>query len=225
MSSVVDICNQALANLGDSATVASIEPPEGSAQAEHCARFYPMALATLLDAHNWSFATRRSTLAQVANQSSTWQYAYAMPSGALTVLAILDPAATDDYSASLGTTTIYSDALGGTIPSQGVYTPQQFVTETDAEGNDIILTNQADAVARYTLQVTDSAKFPPLFVEALSWLLTVRLAGPVIKGAEGRAAAKDALSMFSYWYKQAVTGDCANQNVKPAQQVAWMNAR
>ena len=51
MASVVDICNQALSHLGDSATVASIDPPEGSAQAEHCARFYPAALAALLEMH------------------------------------------------------------------------------------------------------------------------------------------------------------------------------
>ena len=43
MPSEVDICNLALGHLGDSATVATIDPPEGSAQAEHCARFYPIA--------------------------------------------------------------------------------------------------------------------------------------------------------------------------------------
>lgn len=225
MSSVVDICNSALANLGDSATVASIDPPEGSAQAEHCARFYPMALNTLLDAHNWGFATTRTALAEVSNPSSTWQYAYAAPSGCLTVIAILDPDATDDYSAVLGSTVIYSDALGGTLPSQGVYTPQAFSMEVDADGNDIILTNQANAVARYTMLVTDSAKFPPLFTEALTWLLTAKLAGPVIKGAEGRAAAKDALVSFNYWFKQATASDAGNQSIKPTQQVDWMNAR
>ena len=36
MASDVQICNIALAHLGDTATVASINPPEGSAQAEHC---------------------------------------------------------------------------------------------------------------------------------------------------------------------------------------------
>ncbi len=48
MPSVVDLCNLALAYLGDDATVASIDPPEGSAQAEHCQRFYPIARDTLL---------------------------------------------------------------------------------------------------------------------------------------------------------------------------------
>ena len=40
MASEVEICNLALARLGDAATVVSIDPPEGSAQAEHCAMFY-----------------------------------------------------------------------------------------------------------------------------------------------------------------------------------------
>ena len=60
MASDVEICNLALSHLGDTATVASIDPPEGSAQAEHCARFYPIARDALLEKHDWSWATRRS---------------------------------------------------------------------------------------------------------------------------------------------------------------------
>ena len=43
MATEVDICNLALAHLGDDATIATIKPPEGSAQAEKAARFYPIA--------------------------------------------------------------------------------------------------------------------------------------------------------------------------------------
>ena len=56
MASDVDICNEALSHLGDSATVSSINPPEGSAQAEHCARFYPTTLATLFGTPTWAMA-------------------------------------------------------------------------------------------------------------------------------------------------------------------------
>ena len=58
MATEVDICNMALSFLGDRATVTSINPPEGSAQAEHCARFYPMALNEMLAQARWSFATK-----------------------------------------------------------------------------------------------------------------------------------------------------------------------
>ena len=57
MATEVDICNLALAHLGDDATIASINPPEGSAQAEKAARFYPIARNTLLELHSWNFAS------------------------------------------------------------------------------------------------------------------------------------------------------------------------
>ena len=69
MASAVDICNLALARLGDSATVASIDPPEGSAQSEHCARFYPLARRQIFEAHNWSFLIRREKLAPLHQES------------------------------------------------------------------------------------------------------------------------------------------------------------
>ncbi len=210
MASVVDICNQALSHLGDSATVASIDPPEGSAQAEHCARFYPAALAALLEMHPWAFATRRITLAAVSNPSSTWAYAFALPNGCINLISILAPDATDDYSTSV---------VGG------AYTPQDFSPEIDDAGNDIILTNQANAVLRYTLLVSDTTKFSPLFVEALTWLLASKLAGPVLKGEAGMQAAQACTKTFNYWLGKASDSDASQRRAAPRQQVGWMNAR
>ena len=72
MASVVDICNLALGHLGDPATVSSIDPPEGSAQAQHCARFYPIARDSLLEMHSWNFSTYREALAHL--QPAEWIY-------------------------------------------------------------------------------------------------------------------------------------------------------
>lgn len=206
MASAIDICNQALSHLGDSATVASIDPPEGSAQAEHCARFYPMALAALLELHQWAFATRRAVLAEVANPSTSWVYAYAFPANTVNLISVLAPDALDDYS---------SDA----------YTPQDFSPEIDALGNDIILTNQANAVLRYTELVSDTSKFSPLFIECLGWLLASKLAGPVLKGETGMAAAQACTKTFVYWYNKAIGSDASQRKVTPHQHVGWMNAR
>lgn len=153
MASVVDICNLALSHLGDSATVSSIDPPEGSAQAEHCARFYPTARDVVLEAHDWTFATRRVALAQSGTPPSAWAYAYALPASCIRVLAVLDPAATSDQDT------------------------QDFVEE-----GGYLYTNQADAVVKYTTRVTDTTKFSPSFTEALAWLLASYLTGPVLKG-------------------------------------------
>lgn len=210
MASVVDICNQALSHLGDGATVASIDPPEGSAQAEHCARFYPAALAALLEMHPWAFATRRITLAAVNNPSTTWAYAYALPSGCINLISILAPDATDDYSANV---------------AGGLYTPQNFSLEIDENGNDIILTNQVDAVLRYVVLVSDTTRFSPLFVEALTWLLASKLAGPVLKGDAGMQAAQACTKTFVYWLGRATGSDASQNSIAPRQQVSWMNAR
>lgn len=214
MPSVVDICNEALSHLGDSATVTSIDPPEGSAQAEHCARFYSTALASLTEMQAWSFTAKRSTLAYVSNPSSTWAYAYALPSQTVNVLSILASDATDDYSSTAN--------INSPI---GNYTPQPFAMETDASGSDILLTNQVDAVMRYTVLISDTTKFSPLFVECLAWLLASKLAGPVLKGDAGRAAAMSCMKMFQYWLGQATDSDSSQRKVAPRQQVAWMNAR
>ena len=141
MASVVDICNEALSYLGDSATVSSIDPPEGSAQAEHCARFYPSALSALTEMHNWAFATRRVALAQLPPTSSTWQYTYAQPSNCLNIFALLAPDATSDNSTSVASQG-YGSPYFENATVGGTYTPQQFIAETDADGSEIILTNQ-----------------------------------------------------------------------------------
>jgi len=207
MASEVDICNLALGHLGDNATVASIIPPEGSAQAEHCARFYPIARDSLLEMHQWNFATRRATLAQVTNNWSQWAYAYAPPNGFSDVIAILPPDATDDYV---------------TI---GSYTPQPFAVETQDDGTEVIYTNQANAIIRYTALITDSTKFPPTFVMALSWHLASMLAGPVIKGDQGAAEAKRCTQMMAGYMSQVKESDANQRKAVVEHIVPWTAGR
>ena len=67
MTTQVQICNLALAKLGDEAQVSSVAPPDGSMQAAYCALFYPQALAVLLTKHDWSFATVTAPTSATAN--------------------------------------------------------------------------------------------------------------------------------------------------------------
>lgn len=202
MATEIDICNLALSRLGDSATVASIDPPEGSPQASHCARFYPLARNTMLDRHPWSFCTTRAALALLsATPTSGWQYAYARPSNAVNILAIQRPGASDDFD------------------------PQAFETEALADGTDVIYSNTEGAVCRYTVHVTDTAKFQPLFIEALTWLLASHLAGPVLKGDKGAAASVKCYQMFEAMLSRAIASDAAQRKVTPPHNVAWMSGR
>jgi hypothetical protein len=218
MASDVDICNLALAQLGDAAAVQSINPPDQSAQAAHCSRFYPIARDALLEMHPWGFATLRVQLAQVPNPFPQWQYAYAAPSDSINYLEVLDPNALDDYSVGIqmASTLPYSPAAG-----VGIYTPQPFQVESLGD-QEVILTNQASAVLRYTHSVSDTAEFSPLFVHGLSTLLASHLAGPVLKGAEGRAAQMSKLQEFMKWREWAIESDSNQRRVRPTPGAAWM---
>lgn len=169
MASVVQICNMALSHIGSDARVTSISPPDGSVEAGHCATFYDQARTELLEPGTWSFALKRANLAEVANASDAWAYAYAKPSDCLRALRVLRPTA------------------GLTVFTQDQYA----LTSDDSDSapfaieGDVLYTNEPDAVLVYTRDLTDSTKFPPSFTSALSFLLAGYLAGPIIKGNEG----------------------------------------
>lgn len=219
MASEVDICNLALAHLGDNATVASIDPPEGSAQAEQCARFYRVARDTLLEMHTWGFATRRARLALLGSDWSEWKYAYQGPSDMMNAIAVLAPDAADDYSVNIPVP--YSNS--GTVNTgQGIYTPQPYTMESDEDGNPIIYTNQVDAVLRYTAFVTDTTTFSPLFVSALSWHLAGYLAGPILKGDVGAAEAKRCAGMAMSYMARATASDANQRRLHVQQSTPWM---
>lgn len=204
MPSEVDICNLALSHLGDSATIASIDPPEGSAQAEHCAVFYPLARDTLQELHNWSFITRRASLALLSAESFNYRFAYAVPNNCIRVLSVLEP------------TSCMLDPTAA------------FVIEADENGSRIVLTDVESAVLRYTMQITDPTKFPPLFVDALAWLLASHLAGPVIKGDSGAAAARSASSAFQTQFKLAAVSDANQRKIEPrgdGRDTPWIESR
>lgn len=222
MASEVDICNIALSHLGDSATVTSIDPPEGSAQATHCQRFYPVSRDSLQELHTWGFCTRREPLALLSNTVPEWQYVYAAPAGVLNYISILAADAPNDYSQDFP---LAYTQQGIVNTGQGMYTPQQFAVETLSDGTEVIYTNQENATLRYTVSVTDPTLFSPLYVDALSHYLAAKLAGPVLKGEAGRGEAKAQLQLFASIMARATVSDANQRRVIVKQSTPWMQAR
>lgn len=209
MSTPVDICNLALARLGDEANVQSISPPDGSTQAALCAQFYPIARDTLLSMRQWTFATVRAPLALLVGDTyhSPWARAYALPNQCLAVQKILEADAAHDVAVS------------------GSAVSQPFRVEALADGQVAVLTNTPDAVAVYTRRVEDAGKFPPLFVDALSWLLASYLAGAIIKGDAGRTASRATTEAFQQVLGTASMRDAAQQYVPARVSASWISAR
>lgn len=213
MASVLQICNLALARLGDVANVSSIDPPEGSVQAQYCAQFYPMVRDALLALHDWSFATKRASLAQLGTGWPEWDYAYAMPADQINILGVLPSDATDDYSVSTG------------CGAAGQYVTQPFSCEADERGRLVIYTDQADAVARYTARVTDTTLFSPLFTDVLVLRLAAALAGPILKGDSGRAMAQALENEARQKLATAAANDANDRKTSARHSVPWLAAR
>jgi len=201
MASDVDICNLSLAHLGEDGAISSLDPPEGSAQASHCARFYPMARDVLLELFNWRFATKRAgPLAELtAAAPEGWAYVYAPPATALRIIKLLPEGAADDHT--------------------GV----DYVQEALDNGTLVIYSNEPLAHVKYVARITDTLKFTPLFVSALSRLLASYLAGPVLKGETGRSEAQGQLKlMMALDLPTAKAADANARQYKPTHTPSWM---
>lgn len=183
-SSDVDICNLALANLGDKAQVIDIDPPDGSIQAAQCGRFYPIARNALLEMHPWTFAMRRVTLALQADPApSEWLFAYQLPADCLKPRAIYLP---DEVQDGRG---------------------HDYIVEADVNGNRVLYTNVEEAILRYTRLVQDPTQYTPGFVSALARLLASYLAGPIIKGTAGIQVSQAQLKWFQIEFGSARSAD------------------
>lgn len=190
----VDIVNMALAHIGDKATVTSISPSDGSVQADIAARVYAQVRDWLLERFAWKFARRRATLAELSTVMGSWDHVYAEPNNCLRLLSVLPTGYTSD------------DA--------GV----EFDTETDDNGQGLILTDAQNATVLYLARVTDPGKFTPGFTEALSWYLAASFAGPIIKGETGRQEAVRCLQIAAAAFESA-TGLSARQSKKTLQHI------
>lgn len=185
MANAIDICNMALAHLGDSASISSIAPPEGSVQAHWCSIMYPQAVRTLLDSphrHNWSFNTKRATLPQLVNSAEEYAYCFALPSDFLSIIQVR--------------------SSGQVIDS--------FSLEVTGDNTQCLLTDADSVVLKYAASITDPGIFPPLFVDALSLHLAARLAGPILKGDVGVAAATKLEQLFDKRLMEAINSDLDN---------------
>jgi len=199
-----DICNQALAAIAAKSRVTSIAPPDtGSIEAEQCARYYNEAIETLLEMHEWSFATKRVALTGAGDTDTTsWLFRYVIPSDMCRLIAVLPEGVTSDHI------------------SAGVRAPAEAVRELDEDGVLRIYTNAENATLRYTAWVTDPNKWPPLFRQALVALLASKIAGPLWRGAEGEAVKQRCLRDVEVYLARAKVSDASQQKLRPEPLIA-----
>lgn len=183
MSSVVSICNLALSNLGKANIQALTD--EG-AEALACRQFYDITRDMLLQSYPWRFAGRTQSLAEVQNDKpGAWAFAYRRPNDCLKVRWVRA-----SYSA---------------LDAHGRFDERaECMSEPYEIEGQTIYCRLSPALLRYTVRLTDPTRFSPLFVDALAWHLSVRLAMPLTRDPKVRA---DAYQLARVMQGQAEAAD------------------
>lgn len=189
MPSDVTICNRALAAISSRTTISSLA--ESSEPARQCNLIYEDTRDEVLQMAYWDFAQRTATLAllksapgtpsnptSTATQWSTafpappWLYEYAYPTDAIQVRTIIQQITNAYVGAPLTT-------AGGSVYPYFIGPGAFFESATDlidGTPTNVLLTNQYQAIARYTAKITNPQLFGAQFVEALVQALAAKLA-------------------------------------------------
>lgn len=217
MASEVQIYNMALSRVGIGQRVESTS--ERTTPAKTCAFWFPLCRDEVLRDGNWPFAQRAVALAAAAGQTFPgWQYVYGYPSGALKIQHV-----TDEQGVRLARSSIFAPDYVYTQVHPALFTGQPYEVALGSDGTTkVILTDQPDAYAIYTAQVTDPTVLPMDFVSALAWKLASEIALP-LQAPPG--AADRALNAYSAFVSRAKANGLNESQSDPERDPPSINAR
>jgi hypothetical protein len=207
MTSSADLCNAALALIGHKPTILSVEPSDGSPEADACARFFGLQLRSALAKHSWAFATKRATLTALTFSDPptsgdllikhpTWAYAYPLPADMLSLQMVLPPGVVDEkYAYDQSTYAVERPPVSSAAYSQYLYSR-----------------NPCETIVYTTAGVSLQA-LTPNFVDGLIHLLASYLASVLITGPQAATMARELRRDAEMFFMQARTQDARQRQV------------
>jgi hypothetical protein len=155
-----DIANLALGRLGVSLTIVDAET-ENSQQAKIVRRHFRMSLDSLLEMHDWNFATKyQALILQQEDPTPIYKFAYVLPSDALVVREI---------------------AREGFFSHRNQYEDEkERWQQVYSSSGQLIYSNTPDAHAKYTVRIPDTIAMPNHFGRALAAQLSMDIAPSLI---------------------------------------------
>ena len=229
------VVNLSLLAIGARAQVSSINPSDGSTAGDACSQLYQFVFEALARTARWNCLRKQATLSLLtANQGTPenplgttlpvttqqpWLYAYALPPDCLAMRFIVPtfPSAGNNPISPALVAAASNLPNGGQIPYQVAYS-------TDSGGNPIqvILTNQTQAQAVYTVNTSNPAiwdsQFTAAYVAAMGVYLVPALAGNIPLGQMAMKTANDLIA-------QARTADGNESVVSQNRNADWITAR
>lgn len=191
----IEIINLALAKLSDGNTLQSLS--ENSPEAMQAQAHWDVAVRGVLSEFPWDFAKKQQRLNQLAEDVSlsAYEYHYAYPVNCILIRRV--------YS---------SAAQAGNVP---------FSTGLSFDGNQrIVMCNQEDAVAEYTIDAPPVTSFPVSFVNALAWRLAAEIALAI-----GRSNAGELLQAYAMTLNEAKLADAREVGPRSRVDGNWEKSR
>lgn len=199
MTSVIDICNQALGEIR-AGSINSLN--ESSLQAQQCKLNYPYVRDTLLREAPWGFARRVEELALRNDRIFNWAYLYQYPQDCLNISRlILNYESVTDSNNGVYRHRRIEDLHTPDLNRQVAYSVYNVGNER------VIASNEQQLRIEYTSRVENTNLFDPTFTQTLVYLLASRLAVPVVGGEIGRAFRSDNLAMYQAYLNSAIAND------------------
>lgn len=181
MSSQLNIANRALLGIGARATISSLNPSDGSNEADAISILWEPTFEELGRSAPWNCLTKQITLSLLMAAKGTpenplgttlpipptpWLYAYAYPSDCL-LFRFITPSLPVNATGTVPATTLANSA-GAWLPSNGQI-PFAVSSSTDKNNNplSIVLTNQSQAQAVYNTNNSNPAFWDSLFQAAM----------------------------------------------------------
>lgn len=195
MSSVADICNQALGTIGVGDEITDLDT-ELSKEARACRRFYAVARDQVLRDFDWPRLRRRVALTLVEadpNDGAQWAYSYRMPANVAALRRVMD--AGEPYTVN---ETVYQPAILG----------------QDSTGA-LIYSNIEDAEAIYTYQEENTEQWTSDMVQACGFLLGALIAPQF--GPEAVKLGDRSLKLYE-WRRNTAWANAANEEKPDLQQ-------
>lgn len=202
-TSDTEICNLALAHLGDSNGIGSLT--EASAAARACNLFYEQTRDEVLQEMQPTWARRTAALGLVTDFTSDdyyeYAYAYRYPADALGVVGVQN-----GVSRFARTTT--------RVP---------WKIQSDDDGR-LLYMDQADAIVEYVVRITDPSRYPPDFTQALALKLSAYLA-PSLTGGDPTKLRERNLGLYARQFGITITRNANERQADVQVESGFIDAR
>lgn len=155
MTTQIDVCNNALALIGQGSHISSLT--ENKKEADACKRLYDGVLRSCLESHNFSFAKKSATISQSiedAEATAPFSKAFALPADCLRVIDVYEP--TD-----------------GNFDVRVIGDQKALACNSDK------------ASISYLANITDLSLMPAMFIKGVELALGASLAADLVKGVTG----------------------------------------